>query len=101
MPRRERSALILPGSTQQKVSGTAVSSGSAFSCRKGIFVRSELEDFELLLQRLSCLGGVLQNPHPVPKYSTATGLDFHGQFVLHCLEHSLHYLLYTYLDYYR
>ncbi|XP_016156287.1 PREDICTED: spatacsin [Ficedula albicollis] len=68
--------------------------------RKGIFVPSELEDFELLLQRLSCLGGVLQNPHPVPKYSTASGLDFHGQFVLHCLEHSLHYLLYTYLDYY-
>ncbi|KAL2300863.1 hypothetical protein Nmel_013756 [Mimus melanotis] len=68
--------------------------------RKGIFVRSELEDFELLLQRLWCLGGVLQNPHPVPKYSSATGLDFHGQFVLHCLEHSLHYLLYTYLDYY-
>ncbi|NXQ57464.1 SPTCS protein, partial [Anthoscopus minutus] len=68
--------------------------------RKGIFVRSELEDFELLLQRLSCLGGVLQNPHPVPKYSTASGLDFHGQFVLYCLEHSLQYLLYTYLDYY-
>uniref|UniRef100_A0A8C3NE92 Uncharacterized protein n=1 Tax=Geospiza parvula TaxID=87175 RepID=A0A8C3NE92_GEOPR len=68
--------------------------------RKGIFVRSELEDFELLLQRLSCLGGVLQNPHPVPKYSTASGLDFHAQFVLHCLQHSLQYLLYTYLDYY-
>ncbi|XP_063268578.1 spatacsin isoform X2 [Prinia subflava] len=68
--------------------------------RKGIFVCSELEDFELLLQRLSCLGGVLQNPHPVPKYSTASGLDFHAQFVLHCLEHSLQYLLYTYLDYY-
>ncbi|NXQ27812.1 SPTCS protein, partial [Alaudala cheleensis] len=68
--------------------------------RKGIFVRSELEDFEQLLQRLWCLGGVLQNPHPVPKDSTARGLDFHAQFVLHCLEHSLHYLLYTYLDYY-
>ncbi|XP_053811238.1 spatacsin isoform X1 [Vidua chalybeata] len=68
--------------------------------RKGIFVQSELEDFELLLQRLSCLGGVLQNPHPVPKYNTASGLDFHAQFVLHCLEHSLQYLLYTYLDYY-
>ncbi|XP_054498298.2 spatacsin isoform X1 [Agelaius phoeniceus] len=68
--------------------------------RKGIFVPSELEDFELLLQRLSCLGGVLQNPHPVPKYSSANGLDFHAQFVLHCLEHSLQYLLYTYLDYY-
>ncbi|XP_066184251.1 spatacsin [Sylvia atricapilla] len=68
--------------------------------RKGIFVPSELEDFELLLQRLSCLGGVLQNPHPVPKYSSASGLDFHAQFVLYCLEHSLQYLLYTYLDYY-
>ncbi|NWT01891.1 SPTCS protein, partial [Mionectes macconnelli] len=68
--------------------------------RNGIFVRSELEDFELLLQRLSCLGGVLQNPHPVPKYSSASGLDFHAQFVLHCLQHNLQYLLYTYLDYY-
>ncbi|NWH91884.1 SPTCS protein, partial [Aegithalos caudatus] len=68
--------------------------------RKGIFVPSELEDFELLLQRLSCVGGVLQNPHPVPKYLNASGLDFHAQFVLHCLEHSLQYLLYTYLDYY-
>ncbi|NWH62501.1 SPTCS protein, partial [Geococcyx californianus] len=66
----------------------------------GIFVCSELEDFELLLQRLSYLGGVLQNPHPVPKYRAATGLDFHACFVLHCLEHNLQYLLYTYLDYY-
>ncbi|NWW47329.1 SPTCS protein, partial [Pedionomus torquatus] len=68
--------------------------------RYGIFVSSELEDFELLLQRLSYLGGVLQNPHPVPHYSTARGLDFHARFVLHCLEHNLQYLLYTYLDYY-
>ncbi|GAB0194307.1 spatacsin [Grus japonensis] len=68
--------------------------------RNGIFVSSELEDFELLLQRLSYLGGVLQNPHPVPKYSAASGLDFHARFVLHCLEHNLQYLLYTYLDYY-
>ncbi|XP_074011775.1 spatacsin [Numenius arquata] len=68
--------------------------------RKGIFVSSELEDFELLLQRLSYLGGVLQNPHPVPNYSAASGLDFHARFVLHCLEHNLQYLLYTYLDYY-
>ncbi|KAM6119487.1 spatacsin [Pterocles gutturalis] len=66
----------------------------------GVFVCSELEDFELLLQRLSYLGGVLQNPHPVPKYNAASGLDFHARFVLHCLEHNLQYLLYTYLDYY-
>ncbi|XP_054071519.1 spatacsin isoform X4 [Rissa tridactyla] len=68
--------------------------------RNGIFVCSELEDFELLLQRLSYLGGVLQNPHPVPKYNATSGLDFHARFVLHCLEHNLQYLLYTYLDYY-
>ncbi|XP_035756927.1 spatacsin isoform X3 [Egretta garzetta] len=68
--------------------------------RNGIFVCSELEDFELLLQRLSYLGGVLQNPHPVPKHSAASGLDFHARFVRHCLEHNLQYLLYTYLDYY-
>ncbi|KAM6257437.1 spatacsin [Porphyrio hochstetteri] len=68
--------------------------------RKGIFVSSELEDFELLLQRLSYLGGVLQNPHPVPKYTAAGGWDFHARFVLHCLEYNLQYLLYTYLDYY-
>ncbi|XP_014808205.1 PREDICTED: spatacsin [Calidris pugnax] len=68
--------------------------------RKGIFVSSELEDFELLLQRLSYLGGVLQTPHPVPNYSAVSGLDFHARFVLHCLEHNLQYLLYTYLDYY-
>ncbi|XP_065544877.1 spatacsin isoform X2 [Lathamus discolor] len=68
--------------------------------RNGVFVSSELEDFELLLQRLSYLGGVLQTPHPVPKYSAAGGLDFHARFVLHCLEHNLQYLLYTYLDYY-
>ncbi|KAM6059562.1 spatacsin [Theristicus caerulescens] len=68
--------------------------------RNGIFVSSEVEDFELLLQRLSYLGGVLQTPHPVPKYTAASGLDFHARFVLHCLEHNLQYLLYTYLDYY-
>uniref|UniRef100_A0A669PH55 SPG11 vesicle trafficking associated, spatacsin n=1 Tax=Phasianus colchicus TaxID=9054 RepID=A0A669PH55_PHACC len=68
--------------------------------RNGIFVLSELEDFELLLQRLVSLGGVLQSPHPVPKYSAASGLDFHARFVLHCLEHNLQYMLYTYLDYY-
>ncbi|NXT58473.1 SPTCS protein, partial [Pluvianellus socialis] len=68
--------------------------------RSGIFVCSELEDFELLLQRLSYLGGALQNPQPVPKYNAASGLDFHARFVLYCLEHNLQYLLHTYLDYY-
>ncbi|XP_067411554.1 spatacsin [Emydura macquarii macquarii] len=68
--------------------------------RNGIFVPSELEDFELLLLRLIHIGGVMQNPHPVPKYNTASGLDFHTRFILYCLERSLQHLLYTYLDYY-
>ncbi|XP_019352478.2 spatacsin isoform X2 [Alligator mississippiensis] len=68
--------------------------------RNGIFVPSEQDDFELLLLRLTHTGGIMQNPHPVPKYSTASGLDFHTCFILYCLEHSLQYLLYTYLDYY-
>ncbi|XP_019388741.1 PREDICTED: spatacsin, partial [Crocodylus porosus] len=68
--------------------------------RNGIFVPSEQDDFELLLLRLTHTGGIMQNPHPVPKYSTASGLDFHTCFILYCLEYSLQYLLYTYLDYY-
>ncbi|XP_065415178.1 spatacsin isoform X6 [Chrysemys picta bellii] len=68
--------------------------------RNGIFVPSEQEDFELLLLRLIHIGGVMQNPHPVPKYNTASGLDFHAHFILYCLERSLQHLLYTYLDYY-
>ncbi|CAM5087629.1 unnamed protein product [Natator depressus] len=68
--------------------------------RNGIFVPSEQDDFELLLLRLSHIGGVMQNPHPVPKYNSASGLDFHTHFILYCLERSLQHLLYTYLDYY-
>ncbi|XP_048723410.2 spatacsin isoform X2 [Caretta caretta] len=68
--------------------------------RNGIFVPSEQDDFEFLLLRLSHIGGVMQNPHPVPKYSSASGLDFHTHFILYCLERSLQHLLYTYLDYY-
>ncbi|CAI5792574.1 Spatacsin_C domain-containing protein [Podarcis lilfordi] len=66
----------------------------------GIFVPVELEDFECLLQRLTLVGGVMQNPHPVPEYMSTSGLDFHACFILYCLEHGLDHLLYTYLDYY-
>ncbi|XP_061451638.1 spatacsin isoform X2 [Rhineura floridana] len=66
----------------------------------GTFVPVELEDFESLLQRLALIGGVMQNPHPVPEYMSASGLHFHDCFILYCLEHGLDHLLYTYLDYY-
>ncbi|XP_001366663.1 spatacsin [Monodelphis domestica] len=69
--------------------------------RNGIFLTSELEDFELLLIRLSRIGGVMQDPLPVQDYTSQKGLDFHSCFILYCLEHGLQHLLYIYLDYYH
>ncbi|XP_072481651.1 spatacsin isoform X2 [Notamacropus eugenii] len=69
--------------------------------RDGIFLTSELEDFELLLLRLSRIGGVMQDPLPVQNYTFQDGLDFHAHFLLYCLEHGLQHLLYVYLDYYN
>uniref|UniRef100_A0A8D2B0G6 SPG11 vesicle trafficking associated, spatacsin n=1 Tax=Sciurus vulgaris TaxID=55149 RepID=A0A8D2B0G6_SCIVU len=69
--------------------------------RNGIFLGSELEDFELFLLRLSRIGGVMQDTLPVQNYRTKEGWDFHSHFILYCLEHGLQYLLYVYLDYYK
>ncbi|XP_052039379.1 spatacsin isoform X2 [Apodemus sylvaticus] len=69
--------------------------------RRGIFLASELEDFELLLLRLSRIGGVMQDTLPVQRYKCSAGCDFHSRFILYCLEHGLQHLLYVYLDYYE
>ncbi|XP_046317765.1 spatacsin isoform X1 [Marmota monax] len=69
--------------------------------RNGIFLGSELEDFELFLLRLSHIGGVMQDTLPVQNYRTKEGWDFHSHFILYCLEHDLQYLLYVFLDYYK
>lgn len=69
--------------------------------RSGIFLASELEDFERLLLRLSRIGGVMQDSLPVQSYKSRAGCDFHSRFILYCLEHGLQHLLYTYLDYYK
>ncbi|XP_038186655.1 spatacsin [Arvicola amphibius] len=69
--------------------------------RNGVFLSSELEDFELLLLRLSRIGGVMQDILPVQSYSPSGGRDFHSHFILYCVEHNLQHLLYIYLDYYR
>ncbi|XP_038605866.1 spatacsin [Tachyglossus aculeatus] len=66
--------------------------------RRGVFVPSELDDFDLLLARLSRVGGVLQDPLPVQNYRSPEGLDFHSRFVLYCLEHGMQHLLFGYLD---
>ncbi|XP_016086251.1 spatacsin [Sinocyclocheilus grahami] len=64
--------------------------------RQGLFVQSEMEDFQQLLWRLGQAGGVMHHGKgpPVPQ-------EFHQRFVLHCLENSLQYLLYCYLEHYR
>lgn len=69
--------------------------------RRGIFLASELEDFELLLLRLSRIGGVMQDALPVQSYRSSAGCDFDSQVILYCLEHGLQHLLYVYLDYYK
>ncbi|XP_059228703.1 spatacsin isoform X2 [Mustela nigripes] len=69
--------------------------------RNGIFLESELEDFELLLLRLTRIGGVMQDAVPVQNYRAQEGWDFHSHFILYCLEHGLQYLLYVYLDCYK
>ena len=38
---------------------------------------------------------------PVPQYRSPLGLDLHSLFITFCLDHSLQYLLYTYLEHYR
>uniref|UniRef100_A0AAR2JPR6 SPG11 vesicle trafficking associated, spatacsin n=1 Tax=Pygocentrus nattereri TaxID=42514 RepID=A0AAR2JPR6_PYGNA len=71
--------------------------------RQEVFVQSEMSDFEQLLWRVSQAGGVMRanSVPPVPQFHVSQGLDFHTRFMHHCLENSLHYLLYTYLEHYR
>uniref|UniRef100_A0A8C1YXX3 SPG11 vesicle trafficking associated, spatacsin n=1 Tax=Cyprinus carpio TaxID=7962 RepID=A0A8C1YXX3_CYPCA len=66
--------------------------------RQGLFVQSEIEDFQQLLWRLGQARGVMHHGKdpPVPQEQ-----EFHQRFVLHCLENSLQYLLYCYLEHYR
>lgn len=54
-----------------------------------------------LLWRLAQDGGVMATSPPVPQYRSALGLDLHAAFITFCLDHSLQYLLYTYLEHYR
>lgn len=69
--------------------------------RNGIFLTSELEDFELFLLRLNRIGGVMQDTLPVQNYRSKEGWDFHSHFILYCLEHNLQYPLFVYLDCYK
>lgn len=78
-----------------------ISHPSILPHRSGIFLASELEDFELFLLRLSRIGGIMQDNFPMQSYKSSGGWDFHSHFIHYCLEHGLQHLLYVYLDYYR
>ncbi|XP_059190874.1 spatacsin [Centropristis striata] len=69
--------------------------------RRGLFIPEELADLEQLLWRLAQGGGVMSLAPPVPQYRSPLGLDLHSLFITFCLDHSLQYLLYTYLEHYR
>lgn len=56
---------------------------------------------EQLLWRLAQGGGVMAPSPPVPQYRSPLGLDLHSSFITFCLDRSLQYLLYTYLEHYR
>ncbi|XP_040893537.1 spatacsin isoform X2 [Toxotes jaculatrix] len=69
--------------------------------RRGLFIPEELADLEQLLWRQAQGGGVMASSPPIPQYRSSLGLDFHSLFITFCLDHSLQYLLYTYLEHYR
>ncbi|XP_073327338.1 spatacsin [Pagrus major] len=69
--------------------------------RRGLFIPEELADLEQLLWRLAQGGGAMASSPPVPQYRSPLGLDLHSLFITFCLDHSLQYLLYTYLEHYR
>ncbi|CAK6975277.1 LOW QUALITY PROTEIN: spatacsin [Scomber scombrus] len=69
--------------------------------RRGVFIPEELADLEQLLWRLAQGGGVMASTPPVPQYRSPLGLDLHSLFISFCLERSLQYLLYAYLEHYR
>ncbi|XP_069570605.1 spatacsin [Brachyistius frenatus] len=69
--------------------------------RRAVFIPEELADLEQLLWRLAQGGGLMASSPPVPQYRSLLGLDLHGVFITFCLDRSLQYLLYTYLEHYR
>ncbi|KAK1887783.1 Spatacsin [Dissostichus eleginoides] len=68
---------------------------------RGVLVQDELCDLQLLLWRLSQGGGVMSGSPSLPQYRSPLGLDLHSLFISFCVKHSLHFLLYSYLQHHR
>ncbi|XP_044135277.1 LOW QUALITY PROTEIN: spatacsin [Bufo gargarizans] len=62
--------------------------------RMNIFIPSEVEDFELLVERLAISGRLME-------LTTSKSPDVHNSFVVLCVERGLQYMLYSYLDCHR
>uniref|UniRef100_A0A3Q3AA47 SPG11 vesicle trafficking associated, spatacsin n=1 Tax=Kryptolebias marmoratus TaxID=37003 RepID=A0A3Q3AA47_KRYMA len=69
--------------------------------RRGMFIPDEMSDLEQLLWRLAQGGGLMVFLPPLPQFHSSLGLDFHSVIIMFCLERSLRYLLYIYLEHYR
>ncbi|KAM4749057.1 spatacsin [Rhinophrynus dorsalis] len=67
--------------------------------RIGVFVPSELQDFESLVERLAVSKGLMSLAATSLQNTAPEEPDLHTRFILLCAEHGLQYLLYTYLDY--
>lgn len=96
----------------EEVNPELVNNNTACSCflrekildllaRRGVLVQDELCDLQLLLWRLSQGGGVMSGSPSLPQYRSPLGLDLHSLFISSCVKHSLHFLLYSYLQHHR
>ncbi|KAM5171004.1 spatacsin isoform 1-T2 [Mantella aurantiaca] len=66
--------------------------------RKNVFIPSELNDFESLVQRLVVNGQLMLPANSPIEGISAHYPEFHNHFVKLCVERGLQYLLYPYLD---
>ncbi|XP_069622556.1 spatacsin [Ranitomeya imitator] len=64
--------------------------------RMNIFIPSELNDFERLVERLAISGRLMD-----PADASPGCPDVHNRFVILCVERGLQYMLYSYLDCHR
>ncbi|XP_053574447.1 spatacsin isoform X2 [Bombina bombina] len=67
----------------------------------GVFVPSEIKDFERHIERLAVSRGLMPLNHHRLQSCDSEDTEHHTQFVQLCADRYLHYLLYTYLDYHR
>ncbi|XP_063781560.1 spatacsin [Pseudophryne corroboree] len=69
--------------------------------RMSIFLPSDMNDFERLVERLAVSGKLMTPATPPLDCSYGAHPEIHNRFVVLCAERGLQYMLYTYLDFHR